>query len=47
MSAKWITGFVIVIGLAIVLWASDRITYDGERTVYTVRCDQGEWVHAS
>src|SRR5262249_10098857 len=29
--------------LAIVLWASDKITYEGERTVYTVRCERGTW----
>ena len=25
------------------LWASDKITYEGERTIYTVRCEQGNW----
>lgn len=43
MNAKWVAGLLVVICLAVVLWASDRITYEGERTVYTVRCDQGEW----
>ena len=33
----------IVIGLAIFIWASDRITLEGERTVYTVKCEQGAW----
>ena len=43
MNAKWVTVLLAAIGLAVVLWASDRITYEGERTVYTVRCDQGQW----
>jgi hypothetical protein len=25
------------------LWASDRITLQGERTIYTVGCEQGVW----
>jgi hypothetical protein len=25
------------------LWASDKITLDGERTVYTVECHDGTW----
>ena len=34
---------VIVIGLGVFIWASDRITMEGERTVYTVKCEQGAW----
>lgn len=26
-----------------VIWASDQITLEGERTIYTVKCDQGSW----
>jgi len=33
--------FVIVI--AIVLWASDKITLEGERTIYSVQCRDGSW----
>ena len=29
--------------LAITIWASDRITLQGERTIYTVRCVDGVW----
>jgi hypothetical protein len=43
MGPKWVAIVVVVAGLAIVLWASDKITYEGERTVYTVRCEQGDW----
>ena len=33
-----------VIGtLAALLWASDKITLEGERTVYTVECRGGAW----
>ena len=34
---------VIVACLIIFIWASDRITMEGERTVYTVTCEQGTW----
>jgi hypothetical protein len=43
MSLKWIVIAMAVAALAAFLWASDRITYEGERTVYTVRCEQGAW----
>ena len=43
MGPKWFAIVLVVGGLAAVLWASDKITYEGERTVYTVRCDRGEW----
>jgi len=34
--------FVIIV-LGFVAWASDRITLDGERTVYTAVCQGGNW----
>jgi hypothetical protein len=34
---------VIVVSLAAFIWASDRITLEGERTIYTVGCEQGVW----
>jgi len=33
----------VLIALAIMVWASDKISYEGERTVYSVRCEQGIW----
>lgn len=33
----------IVLGLAIFIWASDRITLEGQRTIYTVNCEKGVW----
>ena len=30
-------------GLGFVIWASDQITLQGERTLYTVTCEQGVW----
>ena len=38
-------GFMIVIGatLGFAAWASDFITLQGERTVYTVECRDGAW----
>jgi hypothetical protein len=43
MFAKWAIVVVVVVALGIALWGSDKITYEGERTVYTVRCEQGDW----
>jgi hypothetical protein len=35
---------VLFVGIvAMLVWASDRITLQGERTVYTVLCDHGTW----
>jgi len=35
---------VAILGLAVAMaWASDAITLQGERTVYTVDCVQGQW----
>jgi hypothetical protein len=34
---------VIVCALAAFIWSSDRITWEGERTVYTVTCERGVW----
>jgi hypothetical protein len=34
---------VVFVGLAAFVWASDRITLEGERTIYTVACEQGAW----
>lgn len=34
---------VVVAAMTIFIWASDRITLDGQRTIYTVTCEQGTW----
>lgn len=34
---------VIVGALGVFIWSSDRVTLEGERTVYTVTCEQGAW----
>lgn len=34
---------VIVGALGVFIWCSDRITLEGERTIYTVVCEQGAW----
>ncbi len=40
---KWLLGFALLAIIAFILWGSDWITLQGERTIYTVRCDQGVW----
>ncbi len=37
--------FVLVIGTYV--WGTDFVTPDGEWTIYTARCDRGQWVGAS
>ena len=34
---------VVIVLVAALLWGSDRITLQGERTIYTVTCDHGTW----
>ncbi|MEO8344152.1 MAG: hypothetical protein ABI607_00520 [Betaproteobacteria bacterium] len=34
---------VVIVALGIFIWASDRITMEGQRTIYTVSCEQGAW----
>jgi hypothetical protein len=34
---------VILGALGVFIWSSDRITLEGERTIYTVTCEHGEW----
>jgi hypothetical protein len=43
MGPKWVAITLAVAVVGIVLWASDKITYEGERTVYTVECEGGPW----
>jgi hypothetical protein len=34
---------VVLLAFALFVWSSDRIGFQGERTVYTVTCADGEW----
>jgi hypothetical protein len=43
MLLKWLGVLLMVIVVSTALWASDKITYEGERTIHTVRCEQGAW----
>lgn len=40
--ARWIA-LPVVLVMLFFIWASDRITLQGERTVYTVICSGGAW----
>lgn len=44
MIAKVLTAVVVLLALAGFIWSTDRITFQGERTVYTVTCDGGAWI---
>ncbi len=39
----WLVGVAALALMALVIWASDKVTRKGERTVYTVDCEQGVW----
>ena len=39
----FIIAAAVFAALVAFIWASDRITMEGERTVYTVTCEQGAW----
>ncbi len=41
--AKVLAGVVATAAFAVFIWGSDRITFQGERTIHTVRCVDGEW----
>ena len=43
MNPKWVAIAIVAAVLGVAMWASDKITYEGERTIYTVRCKQGNW----
>ena len=34
---------LLVAFVAVFIWASDKITPDGERTIYSVSCPEGSW----
>jgi hypothetical protein len=44
MFVKVLLTLVVIAALAAFIWSTDRITFQGERTVYTVTCDGGAWV---
>ena len=47
MKRRWVSGAVMALLFVLVVvalvWASDRITLQGERTIYTVQCADGVW----
>ena len=40
---KTLSAALVVAFVAALLWGSDRITLQGERTIYTVTCGHGTW----
>jgi len=43
MTVKWFAALLVVTALVVAAWASDKISYEGERTIYSVRCERGAW----
>ncbi len=46
MTTKVLISVLVIVALGVFIWSTDRITFQGERTVYTVTCDGGAWVDA-
>jgi hypothetical protein len=40
---RLVAGLLVLIAFVAYVWASDRITLQGERTIYTVSCANGTW----
>lgn len=43
MVRLWAFGAIVLVALGFAAWASDFVTMQGERTVYTVDCKNGTW----
>ncbi len=41
--ARIVPGLFLLLILVLLVWGSDRITLQGERTIYTVDCEAGVW----
>lgn len=45
MSARMAYGLLVVtLLLMVIAWATDFVTLEGERTIYTVDCSEGTWI---
>ena len=42
-ATRWLVAVLLFALFALGVWASDRVTYQGERTVFTVACRDGTW----
>ncbi|HWK84976.1 MAG TPA: hypothetical protein VNS61_14690 [Caldimonas sp.] len=43
MRRVWAFVILVLAGLVFAAWASDFVTMQGERTIYTVECSDGAW----
>jgi hypothetical protein len=43
MVRLWVFLILGLVGLGTLIWASDHVTLEGERTIYTVTCESGVW----
>ena len=46
LNSRWLA-LPVVLLLALFIWAGDRVTLQGERTIYTVTCVNGAWAGSS
>jgi hypothetical protein len=43
VSRVYLALIIAFVGLGVYAWANDKVTGEGERTIYTVECVQGSW----
>ena len=43
MLGRVLRGLLILVVFGVLIWLSDRVTLQGERTVFTVKCEHGAW----
>jgi hypothetical protein len=43
MLVKLLATALVILAFGVFVWATDKITFEGERTVYTVTCGHGTW----
>lgn len=43
MKRVWFSVVLVLTSLVVAAWASDFVTLQGERTIYTAQCEDGSW----
>jgi hypothetical protein len=44
MKFLWVTLLLFLTAFGLLLWTSDQVTWQGERTIYAATCEGGNWV---
>ena len=43
VTRRWLGVFAALVFFGLLIWLSDRVTMQGERTIYAVNCQDGSW----